>query len=123
MYLGIDVSGHRRTMTCRNGVWDGYNLTHQFQDDRSTVMYGPSNHTLFDQEATLRMSPCAPVQAAAPHMLPPSHMIIQPQSQPQAYQLQPQQLVPALTQAAPSTPTPYPSSPAFGFTGCYSTTT
>ena len=23
-----DVAGYKRTMTCRNGAWDGYDLTH-----------------------------------------------------------------------------------------------
>ena len=34
-----DLSGYKRTMTYRNGVWDGYDLTLQFQDDRSTGTY------------------------------------------------------------------------------------
>ena len=72
-----DVSGYKRTMTCCNGVWDGYDLTHPFQDDRSTVVYGTSTHTTFEQEATLRMSPSAPI----PHPLPPAHLVIQPQVQ------------------------------------------
>ena len=28
-----DVAGCKRTMNCRNGVWDGYDLTHPFLDD------------------------------------------------------------------------------------------
>ena len=61
------------------------------------------------------MAPCAPVQPAAPHLLPPAHMLIQlqpqPQSQPPSYPPHPQQLVPTLTQTAPSTHTPYASAP------------
>ena len=40
-----DVAGYKSTMTCRNGVWDGYDLAHPFLDDRSTVVRGPSVHT------------------------------------------------------------------------------
>ena len=40
-----DVAGYKRTMTCRNGVWDGYDLTHPFLDDRSTAVRGPSVQT------------------------------------------------------------------------------
>ena len=32
-----------------------YNLTHPFLDDRSTAIYGPSQNTVFEQEASLRM--------------------------------------------------------------------
>ena len=63
-YGGIDcsdVAGYRRTMTCRNGVWDGYGSTHPFLDDRSTVVHGPSAHITFEQEATLRVPSSAPV--------------------------------------------------------------
>ena len=49
-----DVAGYKRTMTCKNGEWDGYDLTHPFLDDRSTVARGPSVHTTIEQEATLR---------------------------------------------------------------------
>ena len=111
-----EVSGYKCTMTCPFGVWDRYDLTHQFLDDRCTSIYGPGNHTSFEQEATLPMAPCAPVQPAAPHLLPPAHMLIQlqpqPQSQPPSYPLHPQQLVPTLTQTAPITHTPYASAPA-----------
>ena len=74
-----DMSGYKSTTKCRNGIWDGYDLTHQCQDDRSTSMFGPNNHTVFEREATLRMPPRAPVQPTAPKMLPPAHIIIQPQ--------------------------------------------
>ena len=40
-----DVVGYKRTMTCRNGVWDGCDLTHPFLDDRSTAVRGPSVQT------------------------------------------------------------------------------
>ena len=46
-----DVAGYKRTMTCRNGVWDGYDLTHPFLDDRSTVVRGPCVQTAIEQEA------------------------------------------------------------------------
>ena len=85
-----------------------YDLTPLFQDDRSTTINGPSKNTVFQQEASLRMSPCAPIQPTAAQMLPPAQLTIQ------AYHAQPQQFVPALTQAVPSTPSPYPSSLAFG---------
>ena len=110
-----NVSGYKRTMTCRNDVWDGYDLSHQFLDDRSSSMFGSGNQTSFEQEASLHMSPCAPVQPAAPNLKPPAHMVIQPQPQPQSqpptYQPSLQQQVPTLTQTAPSTRTPYASAP------------
>ena len=77
-----DVSGYERTMTCRNGVRDGYDLPHQFLDKWSTSVYESLNHASFELEATLRMSPCAHVQPAAPHLIPPAHMVIQSQLEP-----------------------------------------
>ena len=73
-----DVAGYKRTMTCRNGVWDGHDLTHSFLDDRSTAVRGPSVHTAIEQEATLRI-PLANVPMPQP--LPPAHLVIQPQAQ------------------------------------------
>ena len=105
-------------MTCRNGVWDGYDLTHQFLDDRSTSVYGPGNQTTFQLEASLRMSSCLPVQPVAPQPMPPAHMVIQRQPQPPSQSQPPnylphvQQLVPTLTQVAPSALTRYTSAPA-----------
>ena len=69
-----DVSGYKRTMTCRNGVWDDHDLMHPFLDGRSTMVYGPSTHTTFEQGATLRMSSGAPITQS----LPPAHLVIQP---------------------------------------------
>ena len=43
-----DVAGYKRTMTCRIGIWDGYDLTHPFLDDRSTVVRGPSVHSTIE---------------------------------------------------------------------------
>ena len=42
-------AGYRRTLTCLNSAWDVYDLTHQFLDERSTAMYGPSKGTRFEQ--------------------------------------------------------------------------
>ena len=52
-----EVAGYRRTLTCLNNAWDGHDLTHQFLDERSTAMYGPSQGTRFEQEASLCMVP------------------------------------------------------------------
>ena len=52
-----EVAGYRRALTCTNSAWDGYDLTHQFLDERSTAVYGPSQGTRFEQEASLRMMP------------------------------------------------------------------
>ena len=52
-----EVAGYRRTVTCLNSAWGGHDLTHQFLDERSTAMYGPSQGTRFEQEASLRMVP------------------------------------------------------------------
>ena len=49
-----EVAGYRRALTCTNNAWDGYDLTHQFLDDRSTAVYGPSQGSRFEQEASLR---------------------------------------------------------------------
>ena len=73
-----DVAGYKRTMTCRNGVWDGYDLTHPFLDDRSTAVRGPSVQTTVEQEANLRI-PLANVPMPQP--LNPAHLVIQPQPQ------------------------------------------
>ena len=88
----VEVAGYRRTLVCQNNAWDGYDLTHQFLDDRSTAMYGPSQGTVFEQEASLRMMP-----ANAPP-LPPPQMV---SSQPQVHKHMP--MTPA-----------YAGSPAFG---------
>ena len=106
-----DVAGYKRTMTCQNGVWDGYDLTHPSLDDRSTTMRGPSVQTTVEQEATLRI-PLANVPMPQP--LNPAHLVIQPQSQihPQSG---PQPMY--LPSAQPTTPSaaqvaPYASAPA-----------
>ena len=61
-----EVAGYHRTLTCLNSAWDGYNLTHQFLDERSTATYGRSQGTRFEQEASLRMIP-----ANVPSLPPP----------------------------------------------------
>ena len=106
-----DVAGYKRTMTCRNGVWDGYDLTHPFLDDRCTAVRGPSVQPTVEQEATLRI-PLANV--FMPQPLNPAHLVIQPQSQihPQSG-TQPM----CLPSAQPTTPSaaqvaPYASAPA-----------
>ena len=106
-----DVAGYKRTMTCRNGVWDGYDLTHPFLDDRSTTVRGPSVQTTVEQEATLRI-PLANVPMPQP--LNPAHLVIKPQSQmhPQSG-TQPPMFLPS---AQPTTPSaalvaPYASAP------------
>ena len=86
-----DVTGYKSIITCRNVVWDGYDHTHQFQDDRSTAVYRPSNQTVFEQKASLRMLPqVAPVQTVASQPVQMTN---------QAYRPNPQQVV------------QYPSSP------------
>ena len=80
-----DVAGYRRTLTCRNNAWDGHDLTHQFLDERSIAIYGPSQGTRFEQEASLCMVP------ANVSSLPP----------------------PPIPKPVPMTPT-YSGSPAFG---------
>ena len=61
-----EVAGYRRTLTSLNSAWDGYDLTHQFLDERSTAMVGPSQGTRFEQETSLRMMP-----ANVPSLPPP----------------------------------------------------
>ena len=105
-----DVAGYKRTMSCRNGVWDVYDLTHPFLVDRSAVR-GPSVQTAIEQVATLRI-PLANVPMPQP--LPPAHLVIQPQAQilPQSA-TQPMYLSSAQSVAPPSTQVaPYARAPA-----------
>ena len=55
--ITTEVAGYRRTLTCTNNAWDGHDLTHQFLDERSIAVHGPSQGTRFEQEASLRMMP------------------------------------------------------------------
>ena len=89
--LVTEVAGYRRTLTCQTNVWDGHDLTHQFLDERSTTLLGPSQGTRFEQEASLRM---VPANVAA---MPPHQMVALP---------------PPAPQPTPMTPT-YSGSPAF----------
>ena len=96
-----NVAGYKRTMTCGDGVWVGYDLTHPFLDDRSTVVYDPSTQVTFEQEVTLHQP------------LPQAHLVVQPQPPPQTIYLpNVQQLVPTLASVAPNTQAPYVSAPA-----------
>ena len=72
-----DVAGYKRTMTCKIGIWDGYDLTHPFRDDGSSLVRGPSVLTAIEQEATLRI-PIANVPMPQPQ--PPAHLVIQLQT-------------------------------------------
>ena len=90
--LVTDVAGYRRTLTCQNNAWDGHDLTHQFLDERSTTMLGPSQGTRFEQEASLCMVP------ASVATKPPPQMVALP---------------PPAPNPVPMTPT-YSGSPAFG---------
>ena len=106
-----DVAVYKRTMICRNGVWDGYDLTHPFLDDRSTAVRGPSVHTAIEQEATLRI-PLANVPMPQP--LPPAHLVIQPQAQVLSQPVTQSRYLPSAQSVAPppSQVTPYASPPA-----------
>ena len=110
--IGADVAGYKRTMTCRNGVWDGYDLTNPFLDDRSATVRGHSVQTTVEQEATL----CIPhANVPMPQPLNPAHLVIQPQSQmhpqsgtqPPMYLPSAQPTIPSAAQVAP-----YASAPA-----------
>ena len=90
--LVTEVAGYRRTLTCQNNAWDGHDLTHQFLDERSTTMLGPSQGTRFEQEASLCMVP------ASVATMPPPQMVALP---------------PPAPKPVPMTPT-YSGSPAFG---------
>ena len=72
-----EVAGYRRALTCTNSAWNGYDLTHQFLDERSTAVYGPSHGTRFEQEASLRMMPAnvpslPPTSAPNPEPMTPT---------------------------------------------------
>ena len=110
-----DVAGYKRTMTCRNGVWDGYDQTHTFLDDRSTTVKGPSVQTTLEQEATLRV-PLANVPMTQP--LNPAHLVIQAQSlhpqsgtHPPMYLQSAQTATPSATQVAPHASAPAAHAP------------
>ena len=73
-----EVAGYRRALTCTNGAWDVYDLAHQFLDERSTAVYGPSQGTRFEQEASLRMMPAnvpslPPIVAPNPVSMTPTY--------------------------------------------------
>ena len=106
-----DVAGYQRTMTCRNGVWDGYDLTHPFLDDISTAVRGPSVQTTVEQEATLRI-PLANVPMPQP--LNPAHLFIQPQSQIHPQSGTQSMYLPSAQSTTPSAApvAPYASAPA-----------
>ena len=55
--ITTEVASYRRTLTCTNNAWDGHDLTHQFLDERSIAVHGPSQGTRFEQETSLRMMP------------------------------------------------------------------
>ena len=65
--LVTEVAGYRRTLTCQNNAWDGHDLTHQFLDERSTTILGPSQGTRFEQEASLCMVPASVATMPPPH--------------------------------------------------------
>ena len=90
--LVTEVAGYRRTLTCQNNAWDGHDLTHQFLDERSTTVLGPSQGTRFEQEASLCMVP------ASVATMPPPQMVALP---------------PPAPKPVPMTPT-YSGSTAFG---------
>ena len=66
-----EVAGYRRPLVCQNKAWDGNDLFHQFLDERSSAVYGPSQGNVFDQGASLRMMPA---NSTTPQ-LPPPHMV------------------------------------------------
>ena len=98
-------------MTCRNGVWYGYDLTHPFLDDRSTVVRGQSVNSSIEQEATLRI-PIANV--VMPQPLPPAHLVLQPRLQAPPQPQPPLLLLPTVQSLAPSSThlASYASAPA-----------
>ena len=92
--ITAEVAGYRRTLKCQNNAWDGYDLTHQFLDERSITVYRPSQDNIFEQEASLKMLPVNPVMS----QLTSSQMV--------SYQ-------PLIPKPTPITPS-YAGSPAFG---------
>ena len=90
--LVSEVAGYQRTLTCRSNAWDGYDLTHQFMDERSIAIIGPSQGTKFEQEASLRKMPVTTTPQLPPQIV--------------SYQ-------PPVSKPTPMTPT-YDRSPAFG---------
>ena len=57
--ITADFAGCKRYLTSHNGVWDQYDLIRQFQVDPSTAIYGLTNHTLFEREASLPLNSMA----------------------------------------------------------------
>ena len=83
--ITAEVAGYRRTLVCQNNEWDGYDLTHQFLDERSTTVYGPSHDSTFEQEASLKMMPINQLTL----QLPPSQTVSYQQPMPQQTQIVP----------------------------------
>ena len=73
--LVAEVAGYRRTLDCQNNDRDWCDLTHQFLDKRSIAVYGPSQGTVFEQDATLRMMPA---NSTTPLLPPPQMVSYQP---------------------------------------------
>ena len=44
--LTVEVADYRHTLVCQNNAWDGYDIIHQFLDERSTTVYGPGATSL-----------------------------------------------------------------------------
>ena len=61
--ITASIPGYQRSLFFGNGVWSGYDLTHHFYDDRSSLSYGPP-HNRKEQGQSLQL-PSNP--------LPPPH--------------------------------------------------
>ena len=46
-----------RSATFRDGIWHGYDLTHNLISHRSHMLYGEPNRPPMDQERSFRISP------------------------------------------------------------------
>ena len=64
--ITISIGPLERTATFRDGAWQGYDLTHNFIDPRSHMIYGEPPRPPMDHERSLRVSPPTmqpPIQA------------------------------------------------------------
>ena len=78
-----------RSATFRDGIWHGYDLTHNLIDHRSHMLYGEPNRPPMDQERSFRISPptIQPLfQAPQPT---PTQTVIQPPFRNHIFQLHP----------------------------------
>ena len=95
-----------RSATFRDGVWHGYDLTHNLIDPRSHMLYGEPERPPMDQERSFRISPPT-IQPLfqAPQPTPPQTMIQFPPTETTTFSC----ILPLMTPPIPTPPMPLAS--------------